>query len=190
MPEISTPPTRPQGALPPIDLRALADTAVAVIRNPTDFYRGIKAETGFQKCLVFSIAMGVIYGVLCFVGTLLAFSISAGVGPAVLAALRTLIAGVFSGLIAPFVGGFLIAVISVVFGSKGPWEPSVRIAAYSMAVAPVAGAGILVSFVPLIGGVVAIVVGLAAWCYGIYICYLGAKVINFEAPPAATTPPV
>ncbi len=183
MPEINTPPTASGGPqLPPIDPKALVDTAIAVIRNPTEFYRSIKGETGFQKCLIFSVACGVVNGILAFAANLLWVSIHMGVGLAIAAAFGALLGGIISGVLGPFIGGLIVWGISLAFGSKASWEPSIRIAGYSMAVAPFAG---LSSFVPYVGWVIA----LAAWGYGIYICVQGAKVINFDAPPAPTVPP-
>jgi hypothetical protein len=180
MAETNTPPSAPQ--MPPVDPKKLVDTAVAVLKNPTEFYKGIKAETGFQKCLIFSIAMGVIYGVLAFCSSLLWLSIHVGFGFAIAAAVTALITGVISGAIGPFIGGIIIWAICLAFGSKATWEPSVKIAAYSMAVYPISALG---GFVPWVGWLIS----LAAGCYGIYIIVMGAKVLNFDAPPAAAAPP-
>jgi hypothetical protein len=190
MPENNTPPSAPQGPqMPPIDPKALIDTAIAVIKNPTEFFKGIKAETGFQKCLVFSVAMGVVYGVLAFVVTLIRFSMIMGFGFAFGSAIGALIGGAIAGILGPFIGGLIIWGISLAFGSKATWEPSVRIAAYAMALAPVNAAVSFIGLVPYIGWV-SILVSLAVGVYGIYICVMGAKVLNFEpAPSAPATPP-
>lgn len=187
MPEINIPPAAPQGPqLPPIDPKALVDTAIAVIRNPTDFYKGIRGETGFQKCLIFSVAMGVIYGALSFLGLLLWGIVHGAFGLAFVTALTALISGAIGGVIGPFVGGLIVWGVSLAFGSKATWEPSVRIAAYAMAVMPAFALG---SLLPGILAVLGALISFAAFIYEVYICVMGAKVINFEAPPAATTPP-
>lgn len=175
------PPSQPSGpTLPPIDPKALVATAIAVVKNPTEFFKGKKGETGFAKCLVFSVAAALVYGVLVFLSTLLFVTIAAGFGLALVSAIGALVSAAIMGIVAPFLGGLVVWGVSLIFGSKAPYEPSVRIAAYSMAVLPVSG---LASFVPLVGSLVM----LAAGIYSIYIAVMGARVLNFEAPPAPTT---
>jgi len=168
--------------IPPVDPKKLVDTAVAVIKNPTEFFKGIKGETGFQKPLTFSVAMGVVSGIISAVAVLLWAIVGGAVGVGIVAAVTALIGGVVGGILAPFIGGVIIWVISMIFGSKAQWQASVPIAAYSYAIGPIAA---LSGFIPLLG----IVVSLAAWVYGIYICVMGAKVINFDVPPAPAPPP-
>ncbi len=187
MPETSpnptTPPPQPPSlpALPPIDPKALLATAIAVVKNPTEFFRGIKGETGFAKCLVFSVAAAAVYGVLIFLSTLIFVSVLTGFGFAFIAAIQGLIVAVLvGGLIGPFLGGLVVWGVSMIFGSKAPYEPSVRIAAYSMAVMPAVG---LLSFIPVLGWILMVV----PYAYAIYIAVMGAKVLNFDAPAAPTT---
>jgi hypothetical protein len=181
-PNPTTPPPPSTGpSLPPIDRRALVATAIAVVKNPTEFFRGIKGETGFAKCLVFSVAAAVIYGALLLVSTIVFETHGAGFGFALRTAIQALLSAVVGvGLLGPFLGGLIVWGVSLIFGSKAPYEPSVRIAAYSMAVMPVVG---LASFVPFLWWLVM----LAAYAYGIYIAAMGAKVLNFDAPAAPTT---
>jgi hypothetical protein len=79
-------------------------------------------------------------------------------------------------------GGLIVWIISKVAGSTAPYEPSVRIAAYSYVVAPVAAACLFLRWIGWIGAVVVVL-------YGIFIAVTGAKVLNFEAPPPAPVPP-
>jgi hypothetical protein len=168
--------------VPAVDPKNLIETALSVIKNPTEFFKGIKGETGFQKPLTFSVAMGVVSGIISAIAILLWAGIHGAVGIAIAGAVMALISGVIGGILAPFIGGVIIWVISMIFGSKAQWQASVPIAAYSYAIGPIAA---LSGFIPLLG----IIVSLAAWIYGIYICVMGAKVINFEAPPAPAAPP-
>jgi hypothetical protein len=185
-PNPTTPPTQPPSlpSLPPIDPKALLATAIAVVKNPTEFFRSIKGETGFAKCLVFSVAAAAVYGVLVFLSTIIYVSVLAGFGFAIVAAIQGLILAVLvGGLIGPFLGGLIVWGVSVIFGSKAPYEPSVRIAAYSMAVMPVMG---VASFIAPVW-ILYFLVALAISAYAIYIAVMGAKVLNFDAPAAPTT---
>jgi hypothetical protein len=178
-PTPTTPPPSTGPVLPKIDPRELVATAIAVVKNPTEFFKGKKGETGFVNCLVFSVAAAVVYGALVFLSTLLFLSIAAGFGFAITAAIGALIWAVVTGIVGPFFGGLIVWGVSLIFGSKAPYEPSVRIAAYSMAVLPVVG---VCSFVPVLGALAMLAAGL----YSIYIAIMGARVLNFDAPPTAT----
>ncbi len=181
MPE--TPSSGPQ--IPQVDPKNLVDTAVAVLKNPTEFYKGIKGETGFQKCLLFSVAAGVVYGALVGVAGFLWALIGGMFGAAIVALIVGLIIGAICGVLGAFIGGFVVWGVSLIFGSKAPWEPSIRIAAYAMAVMPVFALGAFLPMVPVIG----MLLSLAAGIYSIYMCVMGARVLNFDAPPAAAAPP-
>lgn len=183
MAETNTPPSAPQ--IPPINPKALVDTAIAVLKNPTEFYKGIKGETGFQKCLVFAVAAGLVYGVILAVAGFLWAIINGLFAAAIVALIVGVITGLVTGLLSAFVGGLIVWGISLAFGSKATWEPSVRIASYSLAILPVSAVG---AFLPMIG-ILGLLLNLAVGAYGIYICVMGAKVLNFDAPPAAAAPP-
>jgi hypothetical protein len=163
--------------IPPVDPKKLVDTAIAVLKNPTEFFQGIKGETGFQRCLTFSVVMSVVGGIISAAAILLWALIHGAVAAAIVGAVVALVQGVVAGLVVPFVGGIIVWIISMVFGSKAPWQASVPIAAYTSAISPIASLG---HFIPVLG----LVVGLAAAIYGIYICVMGARVINFAAPAA------
>ncbi len=165
----------PAPAAPLFDPNALVATFVAVLKAPSDFFKSIKGEKGFQKCLIFSVAALVVYGVLAAVG-LLFRSFGAGL------AVATLVQSAISGIIGPFIGGAIIWVICMIFGSKAPYEHSVRISAYGSAVAPVAGVCMLVPYIGWLGALV-------CWLYGIYVVVMGAKALNFEPQPPPAAPP-
>jgi hypothetical protein len=177
MPETpSSPPPSPEQApapaIPPIDVNALLGTAMAVLRTPADFFKSKKDEKGFVKCLTFSIAAGVVHGVLRLLSWIM-YGHSLGGG------LRELVQAIVFGAIGPFIGGAIVWAISMIFGSKATYEPNVRIAAYGFAVMPVMGACLLVPWVGWMGAH-------AAALYGIYILVVGARTLNFEVPPAPT----
>jgi hypothetical protein len=160
---------------PLVDPNALVATFVSVLKTPADYFKSIKEEKGFQKCLVFSVAALLVYGVLAAIGFLFR---GFGVG----AAIVLLVQSAISGVIGPFIGGAVIWVICMIFGSKAPYEHSVRISAYGSAVAPVAGVCMLVPYIGWLGALV-------CWIYGIYVVVMGAKALNFEPKPPAAAPP-
>ena len=185
-PNPTTPPPPQQTGgpvLPPIDPKALLATALAVVKNPTEFFKGKKGETGFVNCLVFSVAAAAVYGVIVFLSTFL-LGLRFSFGFALGAAFTNLIVGVLvGGLVGPFFGGLIVWGVSLIFGSKAPYEPSVRIAAYTSALLPAMG---VASFLVVLPYILYVLVSLALTAYAIYIAVMGARVLNFDAPPAAT----
>ncbi len=169
--------------IPQIDPKSLVNTAVSVIKNPTEFFKGIKGETGFQKPLTFSVAMGVVAGIIGAVAALLIGVVHGLIGAAIVGAIVAIIQGAVVGIIGPFIGGVIIWVISMIFGSKAQWQASVPIAAYASALSPISALSGFVVLVPVLG----LLISLAVLVYAVYICVMGAKVINFDTP-AATTP--
>ncbi len=165
-------PSSPPG-LPPIDPAAILNTAVAVLRSPADFYRSVKDDKGFQKVVVFSVIMYAVYGVCSMVWPL----IHGYVGAAVAA----LVVAIISGLIAPFLGGLILWAICLAFGTKEKWERAVLIAGYATAIMLGAAVGALLPYV-------GVLIGLAAWLYGLYILWVGAKTLMFEATTEAPRP--
>lgn len=184
----TNPPTSAQGPqLPPIDPRALVATAIEVLTRPTEFFARIKGEIGLQKPVLFAIAAGVVWGILAGVGTFLWRLLDGQFGSALSGLIAFPIMGVVLGVIGAFLGGLVVWGISVAFGSKAPWEPSVPIASYAMATFPAFAIGFLLP--GFLGAFLGGLVSLAATVYQVYLCYVGARIINFDAPPAATASP-
>lgn len=170
-------PSQGQGSAPGaplIDPNALVATFVAVLKAPVEFFKSTREEKGFKKCLVFSVAMMVVYGVLAAAALVM---VGLGGGWAV----RTFVRAVVFGFIGPFVGGAVLWMVCMVLAGKAPYEFSARIVAYSTAVAPVAGACLLVPYIGRLGAFLAVL-------YGLYIVVMGAKTLNFEPPPTAAPP--
>jgi len=171
------PSSTPAPGIPPVDPAALINTAVAVLTKPAEFFKNLKDEKGYQKILVFSIAMSLVYAVLSQIWALVHVSV---VGAIVNIILTSLIGGI----VGPFLGGIIIWAICLAFGSKATWEKAVPIAGYAAAVMPAYGVASLLLFVSYgLYSLLALVVGL----YHLYICYLGAKARMFE--PAAEVKP-
>jgi hypothetical protein len=171
----SNPPPAAPTRIPPFDPRSFVETALAVLTSPQEFFKGVKAEQGFVKCLLFSIPIGLVAGVLALASALVH---GGGLG----LGLGLLVQYAIGGLLGPFIAGLVVWGISLAYGSKVSFEPSVRIAAYASAVAPIAMA---CTFVPWIGWIGA----LLAVAYGVYLMVLGAQALNFEEPTSAAPPP-
>ena len=169
MPE-SSPNQSPAPALPPIDPNAIMANVVAVLKAPAEFFKSIKDEKGFQKPVIFSVIMYAVYGVCSMVWPIIHGWPGVGV--------TALIVALISGVIAPFLGGIIVWAISMAFGSKATWDKAVPIAGYATAVMLGVGIGVLI---PFIGWLIQLV----CWLYGLYICYIGARTLLFEAAPPA-----
>ena len=164
----------PAPGLPPSNPKALITTALAVLKAPAEFFKSIKDEKGFQKVVIFSVAMYVVNGVCSMVWPLL----RGWVGGAI----TNLVVALISEFIAPFIGGIVIWAICLAFGSKATWERAVPIAGYSTAVVLGFAVGALIPYVGFL-------VQLAAGLYGLYIMWVGAKALMFEPAPTATPSP-
>jgi hypothetical protein len=173
------PETAPTPSLPPIDPKAIQKTFLAVLTKPVEFFPTVKAEQGYNSALMFSLVMGVIWGVVAAVGQIVFWPHS------IIVAIVMLIVGVIAGALYTFVGGFILHFICQQLGSKAPFESSARISGYTAAILPLAAVGQLLAHVSY---VLSQLVNLVVFLYGIYLVYLGAKALNFEpaaAPPAA-----
>jgi hypothetical protein len=159
--------------IPPIDPSAIVNTAVAVLKAPGEFFKNLKDEKGFQKILVFSIAMYLVYAVLAQISTIVHGAVIGAIVSIVLTAL-------IGGIVGPFLGGVIIWAISMAFGSKATWERAVPIAGYATAIMPAYGVAALFLLVSYgLYALLSLVVGL----YGLYIVWVGAKARMFEPAP-------
>jgi hypothetical protein len=172
MPE-NSPPASPQ--VPPVDPSAIINTAMAVLTKPAEFFKNLKDEKGYQKILVFSIAMNLLYAVLSQIWPLVH-------GMVVGAIVNIVLISVIGGIVGPFLGAIIIWAVCMAFGSKATWEKAVPIAGYGMAIMPLYGVAALLLFVAW--GLYSLL-SLAVGLYGLWICYLGAKARMFEAAPEA-----
>ncbi len=165
----------PAPALPPVDPAALVNTAIAVLKAPGEFFKNLKEEKGYQKILVFSVAMYLVYSVLAQIWAI-------AHGAVVSAIVNIVLMTVIGGIVGPFLGGIIIWAICMAFGSKATWEKAVPIAGYAMAIMPLYGVAALLLFVSW--GLYSLV-SLAVGLYGLYIVWVGAKARMFEAAPPA-----
>jgi hypothetical protein len=153
-------------AVPPFDPKAVLDAAIAVVTKPAEFFASakIKGEVGFVPMIIFAVCMGVVAGVLGAVVVILKSLTFGAAGAAfgVFAAIGGIILQPIFAVIAVFVGGGIVHVIALISGGKGTYEQSARIAAYSLAVVPIAAVLGLLPIAPIL-----------AWLYGLYITALG-----------------
>ncbi|HET6411862.1 MAG TPA: YIP1 family protein [Anaeromyxobacter sp.] len=169
------PPPQPKPGSPIVDPAALLATFFSVIRGPGEFFKSAKEEKGLQRCVTFSVASWLVFGVLMLLERILyGHGFGAGV--------RELVQNVIFGFLGPFIDGLIIWIVCLILGSKAPYEPSVRIASYASAVMPIVGVFMLVKWIGWLGAV-------AACVYGLYIVVLGARTLNFEPPPPPSPPP-
>ena len=181
MPETApNPSSSPAPGIPPVDPNALVKTAVAVLTAPAAFFKSIKDDKGFQKPLVFSFAVWAVYAVFRLLYPLFHLQI--------VGVIATIIGAAIGAVLTPFLGGIILWAICMAFGSKATWERAVPIAAYSSVVGIVSGVASLLLIVSWALAPLVMLIGLVAWIYGIYLCYVGAKAIMFEPAPEPPKP--
>lgn len=160
-------PTSP-GSGGPFALSWIPRTALAVLRGPAEFYESIRGEAGLRRCLVFSVAALSLAGAELWITSLI---VGGGAFMALVAVYFLLL-----GLLTPFMGGMVVWVAGQFLGGKAGYATSIRIAAYSYAVVPIA-VGLSLAFG---------VVGALPVLYGLFVVITGVKVLSAE-PPATST---
>ena len=156
------PPLPPEGGAQLVDVNAIKDDFVAVLTKPLEFWPAQRGRVGFQQPLVFAAAMGLLTGAITAVLAITHLGLAMG-GFGFGAAIGAVILyPILYPLVGSFVGGAIVHVLAMVAGGKPVYETSVRIASYSMAVAPIAA---ILGVVPLLG--------IVANIYGLYLVALG-----------------
>lgn len=167
-PQAAPPPAPAPGpqASSPVDFGAIVPSFIAVLTRPAPFWESVKGQTGLGQPLVFSAAMGLVYGVIGAIYAVVGLGVAGGaMGSAIGAAAgfsMIILGPIFAVIGGSFIGGVVVHIISLIAGGKGSFEQSVRIASYHMALGPVAA---VLAFVP--------VVRFLPWFYGLYIVALG-----------------
>jgi len=119
-PPTPPPPPQPKPGSPIVDPAALVATFFSVIRGPGDFFKSAKEEKGLQKCVTFSVASWLVFGVLMLlVRILYGHGFGAGV--------RELVQDVIFGFLGPFIDGLIIWIVCLILGSKAPYERTDRL---------------------------------------------------------------
>lgn len=117
--------------------------AMKVITNPVGFFREMPKTGGFGDPIIFTVAIGVVMGVIQA-----GISLVVMPGMAKLFGLAAIVLGPIWAVIGSFIGGAILFVIWKIMGSKEEFEASYRCAAYSAAIAPIT---VLAALVPLVG---------------------------------------
>jgi hypothetical protein len=147
---------------------------VEVLTKPAAFFESVRGQTGFGAPIVFALVMGLLSGVLS--GIVQALGLGAMRAPGVgVGAAATVVGIVVSPIVAvvvgSFIGGAIVHLIALVAGGKGSFEQSVRIASYSLAVAPVGAVLGVVTFLPTLANLYALWIVAA----GIIAIHLGDR---------------
>lgn len=138
--------------MPAFEPDKIADTFWRVLSQPVEFWESVRESKGYGPPLVFAAVMGLGSGAL---SALFGFGIA------------SVVAAPIGCLAGSFVGGGILYAIALVAGGRPDYEASVRIAAYTSAVAPVSAA---LGFFPLLG--------MVAGFYGLYLAALGVIAIE------------
>jgi hypothetical protein len=125
----------------------MLNTAIAVITNPVEFFRGMAKTGGFVEPLIFMVATGVISGVIRAVLGLFHF----GMVGSTMAALASIILVPIFVLIFGFVGAAILFGIWKLMGSNESYETAYRCGAYASAISPILA---VLGIIPYVGGLI------------------------------------
>jgi hypothetical protein len=159
------------------DYRQLVPSFIQTVRevlfNPVNFFRSIRREGDFVNPLIFAIICSLITGVIGGILRLI-FALVAGKGFG--AALGSLIANIFFIPIGTAIGLFIgaaiyhLLVLLIVRPSHAGYEATFRAVAYASAVQAVAW----LAFIPILGILVAIVIGI----YNVVLSVIGIREVH------------
>lgn len=158
-----------------VDPRALFDslkeTVIAVIKDPSGFYRTMPRTGGYIDPVIFVACMGLAGGLIQSVLGLV------GIGPvnSLFSALSSILMGPIFVAIFSFIIAAILLVIWRAMGSQEQYEVAYRCMAYSLAITPVTA---LLHFIPYAGSLIAIV-----WSTYILVC-ASVEVHRLEARKA------
>jgi hypothetical protein len=129
------------------NLDALKKTAVSVITNPAGFFRDMPVGGGYADPLIFTVAMGVLAGIVMTLFSLIGLVHA----DTFMMALATVVfMPIFTGL-ASFIGAAILFVIWKLMGSQCSYETAFRCGAYASAIFPITT---LISVIPYVGAMV------------------------------------
>ncbi len=161
----SQPPAGP--AMPKIDVTELIKTAMAVAMKPAAFFDSIREEKGYEKPLIFAVAMGAVAGVVGTVVGILHLDAIFMFFPGWGNVFSRLLLWPIAAALGMFLGGGLLHVIVLILGGKANYETSARIAGYSAVFLPAAQ---VVSWLPIVSVVPSL--------YALYIAALAVIALH------------
>jgi len=127
--------------------QGIVDTALKVIKTPSEFYRGMARDGGFVDPLIFVAVMGAVGGVVYTVLGVLHLLPMVSMGMA----LSGIVIMPIYAVIGSFIGGAIVFVVWKLMGSGESFETAYRCGAYASAVSPIV---LGLNAVPYIGGLV------------------------------------
>ncbi len=114
-------------------IKEIPTTAISVITNPVGFFQRMPKTGGFLEPLIFTVAMGVVTGVLNVILSIFHLSYAGSFGMALFSIiLAPIFIGVFS-----FIGGGILFIIWKIMGSQESYETAYRCGAYVAAISPI-----------------------------------------------------
>ncbi|MFB6158402.1 MAG: Yip1 family protein [Candidatus Nanohalobium sp.] len=140
-----------------------------VVSDPSGFFQDADQD-GFGYPLKFAAVSLLVSGVLNAVRTALFSGMGQESGAVAAGAVFGFIGTFIGGLISLLIGAGLIHIVVVLFGGEG-YDKTLSVMEYATAVSPVTA---LLSFVPILGALAGLLVGL----YGLYIQIKGVEIIQ------------
>lgn len=130
-----------------IDFMAIPQTALRVIKSPTDFFKAMPKSGGYFEPFVFAVCMGLVAGIIQLFWRFLGF----GFGSSASAEMNPVVSMLIASVIGTFIGGAIFFVIWKLMGSRENYETSYRCMAYFMALAPITA---IFSVIPYAGTII------------------------------------
>jgi hypothetical protein len=143
-----------------MDINDYINTWKEVIQTPSDFYRKMPTNGGYNDPLTFAVISYIIYGLFAAIVQnlmfgMMGFSFSALIGTIVIIPIVC--------IISLFIGGAILQVIFSLLGGTGTYEGTIRFIAY-------ASAPMVFSWIPLLG--------MIAGIYGLYLYIIGGMNVH------------
>jgi len=141
-------------------LESVLNTAVEVIKTPSDFFKKMPKSGGLAEPLIFLVVLGIISGLIQIFLTV--FSI--GIAGSLFAAITRPIFAIIFG----FVGAGVLFVIWKLMGSKENFEVAFRCAAFTTAITPITN---VLNSIPYLGSLLGV-----AWM--VYLLVLASQSVH------------
>jgi hypothetical protein len=151
---------------------AILNTAIKVITNPAEFFRGMAKSGGFVDPLIFMVVMGVIGGIVQAIAGLFRLGMGRYAGAGALTYIAIMPIGIAIG---GFIGALILFVIWKLMGSQESYETAYRCGAYSAAIVPIT---MIIGLIPYVGGLITM-----AW--GVYLLVMASVEVHKIAAKTA-----
>jgi len=145
-------------------LESVLNTAVEVIKTPSDFFKKMPKSGGLVEPLIFLVVLGIISGLIQIF--LSVFGI--GIAGSFFAAVAYIITGPIFAIIFGFVGAGVLFVIWKLMGSQENFEVAFRCAAFTTAITPITN---VLNSLPYLGSLLGV-----AWM--VYLLVLASQSVH------------